>query len=93
MVNHVAELGEWDSLYVTVGSAAGALIGLQFVVVTLIAERPSLRMMEAGASLLWCAFPGVRLTHQQLSGVSLGSVASRMNSRCAATTGSLRASI
>jgi hypothetical protein len=49
-VNHVAELGEWDSFYVIVGSAAGALIGLQFVVVTLIAERPSLRMMEAGAA-------------------------------------------
>ena len=33
-------LGEWDSFYVIVGSAAGALIGLQFVVMTLIADRP-----------------------------------------------------
>jgi hypothetical protein len=33
-------LSEWDSFYVIVGSAAGALIGLQFVVMTLIAERP-----------------------------------------------------
>ncbi len=44
------ELAEWDSFYVIVGSAAGALIGLQFVVVTLIAERPSLRTVEAGAA-------------------------------------------
>lgn len=30
----------WESFYVIVGSSAGALIGLQFVVMTLIAERP-----------------------------------------------------
>lgn len=36
----MSELGAWDSFYVIVGSAAGALIGLQFVVVTLIAQRP-----------------------------------------------------
>jgi hypothetical protein len=36
----VTELAAWDSFYVIVGSAAGALIGLQFVVVTLIAQRP-----------------------------------------------------
>jgi hypothetical protein len=35
---------------VIVGSAAGALIGLQFVVMTLIAERPPLRAAEAGAA-------------------------------------------
>jgi hypothetical protein len=46
----MAELAEWDSFYVIVGSAAGALIGLQFVVMTLIAERPRLRMAEAGAA-------------------------------------------
>ena len=33
-----------------IGSAAGALIGLQFVVVTLVAERPALRATEAGAA-------------------------------------------
>jgi hypothetical protein len=33
-------LGEWESFYVIVGSSAGALIGLQFVVIALIAERP-----------------------------------------------------
>jgi hypothetical protein len=38
----------WDSFYVIVDSAAGALIGLQFVVMTLIAERPPVR--EAGAA-------------------------------------------
>jgi hypothetical protein len=36
-----------NSFYVIVGSSAGALIGLQFVVLTLIAERPPLRMAEA----------------------------------------------
>jgi hypothetical protein len=30
---------EWESFYVIVGSSGGALIGLQFVVITLIAER------------------------------------------------------
>jgi hypothetical protein len=44
------ELAEWDSFYVIVGSAAGALIGLQFVVMTLIAERPPTRAAEAGAA-------------------------------------------
>lgn len=35
------EFAEWDSFYLIVGGAAGALIGLQFVVMTLIAERPA----------------------------------------------------
>jgi hypothetical protein len=30
----------WENFYVIVGSSAGALIGLQFVVITLIAELP-----------------------------------------------------
>ena len=34
------ELADWDSFYVILGSAAGALIGLQFVVMTLLAEHP-----------------------------------------------------
>ncbi|MGP0092136.1 MAG: hypothetical protein ACLPKB_19585 [Xanthobacteraceae bacterium] len=46
----MAALSEWDSFYVIVGSAAGALIGLQFVVMTLIAERPPIRAAEAGAA-------------------------------------------
>lgn len=46
----MSELAEWDSFYVIVGSAAGALIGLQFVVMALIAERPPLRAAEAGAA-------------------------------------------
>lgn len=41
---------EWESFYIIVGAAAGALIGLQFVVMTLIAERPPLRAAEAGAA-------------------------------------------
>jgi hypothetical protein len=46
----MGELAAWDSFYVIVGSAAGALIGLQFVVVALIAERPKLREPTAGAA-------------------------------------------
>jgi hypothetical protein len=44
------ELVEWDSFYVIVGSAAGALIGLQFVVAALVADRPRLRVAEGGAA-------------------------------------------
>jgi hypothetical protein len=46
----MAELAAWDSFYVIVGSAAGALIGLQFVVMTLVAARPLPRAAEAGAA-------------------------------------------
>src|SRR5215467_12023648 len=43
-------LHEWESFYVIVGTAAAALIGLQFVVMTLIAERPQGASREAGAA-------------------------------------------
>jgi hypothetical protein len=46
----MTELAGWDTFYVIVGSAAGALIGLQFVVLTLIAERPPIRSADAGAA-------------------------------------------
>jgi hypothetical protein len=36
----VTALAGWENFYVIVGSSAGALIGLQFVVLTLIAESP-----------------------------------------------------
>lgn len=36
----MAAFAQWDGFYVIIGSAAGALIGLQFVVMTLIAARP-----------------------------------------------------
>jgi hypothetical protein len=44
------ELAAWDSFYLIVGPSAGALIGLQFVVMTLIAERPPARAAEADAA-------------------------------------------
>jgi hypothetical protein len=34
-------LNGWENFYVIVGSSAGALIGLQFVVITLIAAKPT----------------------------------------------------
>lgn len=43
-------IAQWDSFYALVGSAAGALIGLQFVVITLVAERPTVRTAEVGAA-------------------------------------------
>jgi hypothetical protein len=42
-------LSGWENFYVIVGSSAGALIGLQFVVITLIADMPFARD-EAQAS-------------------------------------------
>ena len=36
-------LAGWENFYVIVGSSAGALIGLQFVVMTLIANLPLTR--------------------------------------------------
>jgi hypothetical protein len=43
-------LGDWESFYVIVGSSAGALTGLQFVVIALVAEsraRSSSREIDA----------------------------------------------
>ena len=44
------QFAEWESFYVIVGSGAAALIGLQFIVVTLIAENPPPRAAEGGAA-------------------------------------------
>jgi hypothetical protein len=46
----MSEFAEWESFYVIVGGAAAALIGLQFVVLTLIAVKPQLGAPEAGAA-------------------------------------------
>jgi hypothetical protein len=47
----VTAFSGWDNFYVIVGSSAGALIGLQFVVITLIANRPIVRgQAEAGGA-------------------------------------------
>jgi hypothetical protein len=44
-------LAGWENFYVIVGSSAGALIGLQFVVIALIADTPIARGQElAGAA-------------------------------------------
>ena len=44
------ELTGWENFYVIVGSSAGALIGLQFVVITLIAQLPIVKDMERASS-------------------------------------------
>lgn len=46
----MSELAHWESFYVIVGSGAAALIGLQFVVLTLVADKPHLSVPEAGAA-------------------------------------------
>lgn len=46
----MSPLDGWGNFYVIVGSSAGALIGLQFVVLTLLADRPHARAAEAGAA-------------------------------------------
>jgi hypothetical protein len=53
-------LSEWDGFYVIVGSAAGALIGLQFVVMTLIADRPEGHPPDAAAG---AAFGSPTIVH------------------------------
>ena len=70
----------WESFYVIVGAAAGALIGIQFVVMTLIAENPPPRVNEAGpafatptivhfsAALLLSAL--VRIPWESIAGVA-----------------------
>ena len=44
----MSDLAAWNSFFIIVGSSAGALIGLQFVVMTLIADRSPPRAAEAG---------------------------------------------
>jgi hypothetical protein len=44
----MSELNAWATFYEIVGSAAGALIGLQFVVMTLIAQRPPTSGSQVG---------------------------------------------
>lgn len=41
---------EWEAFYLIVGGAAGALIGLQFVVMTLFADRQKTPGVEVGAA-------------------------------------------
>jgi hypothetical protein len=48
MTESASALSAWESFYVIVGSSGGALIGLQFVVITLIADR---RRRSTGGSL------------------------------------------
>jgi hypothetical protein len=43
-------LARWQTFYEIVGSSAGALIGLQFVVLSLVAQRPTARPDAAGGS-------------------------------------------
>ena len=40
----MTDLTAWQNFYVIVGSSAGALIGLQFVVMALIANMPDIRV-------------------------------------------------
>jgi hypothetical protein len=52
-------LQEWESFYVIVGSSAGALTGLQFVVLTLITESGAIR----GSSETLSAFASPNVVH------------------------------
>ena len=46
----MSEFAEWESFYVIIGGGAAALIGLQFVVLTLLAEKPQLAAPDAAAA-------------------------------------------
>ena len=50
MNTDITALAGWGNFFVIVGSSAGALIGLQFVVITLMAEMPNLRDAERASS-------------------------------------------
>jgi hypothetical protein len=52
-------LAGWENFYVIVGSSAGALIGLQFVVMTLLADRPN----RPGLALAGSAFATPTIVH------------------------------
>jgi hypothetical protein len=76
----VSELAAWDSFYVIVGSTARALIGLSFVVVTLIVERSPLpavvfatpTIVYFGAALLLSALLRASLANDRIGRNSLG---------------------
>jgi len=55
----MSQLNQWNSFYVIVGSSAGALIGLQFVVLALIADLPIAR----GAGQAGAAFSTPNVIH------------------------------
>jgi hypothetical protein len=46
----MSDLATWNSFYAIVGSAAGTLIGLQFVMMSLIAQQPMRRGADANAA-------------------------------------------
>ena len=56
----------WDNFYVIVGSSAGALIGLQFVVITLIAGAPLPRGTAQGVAQGGAAFSTPSIVHYQI---------------------------
>src|SRR4030095_13116914 len=58
-IKHMTRLEGWQNFYVIVGSSAGALIGLQFVVLTLIAQRPPVRGVRAAEASAAFATPSV----------------------------------
>ncbi|HEX3156297.1 MAG TPA: hypothetical protein VHV32_16840 [Candidatus Angelobacter sp.] len=55
----MTSLSAWQNFYVIVGSSAGALIGLQFVVITLISALP----MRAGTAQAGAAFSTPNVVH------------------------------
>jgi hypothetical protein len=59
MSESLSLLREWESFYVIVGSSAGALTGLQFVVLTLITESEAVR----GSSDTLSAFASPNVVH------------------------------
>jgi hypothetical protein len=83
-------LAGWENFYVIVGSSAGALIGLQFVVMALIANLPrgpgaaqtgkafaTPTVVHFGTVLLLSALPGGGLPPPQVCGACWASVAWR----------------
>ena len=55
----MVELAGWNSFYMIIGSASGALIGLQFVVQTLLAQK----QLYKGAAEIEAAFGTPTILH------------------------------
>src|SRR5271165_994008 len=66
----MAEVAKWESFYVIVGPSAGALIGVQFVIVTLLTTlrvRPTAESVHAFATPTLVSFGGALLVSALMS--------------------------
>ena len=76
------ELTGWENFYVIIGSSAGALIGLQFVLISLIAQIPLVKDMEKASG----AFATPTIVHFVSVLILSANIAAPWNAIAAAAT-------